>query len=123
MEAHQDGGCQCGAVRYRIEAKPLDQTPLPLRERTGGKRGIGAETITTPAPPALRHDLRHGLVVVRFVRLRNHVAVVGSDLEGSPPGRKHERREKARASAGRKRADRDCGENPRREQLQSFALY
>lgn len=24
MEAHQHGGCQCGAVRYRIEGKPLD---------------------------------------------------------------------------------------------------
>lgn len=24
MEAHQDGGCQCGAVRYRIVGTPLD---------------------------------------------------------------------------------------------------
>ena len=31
---------------------------------------------------ALGHDLRHGLVVVHFVRFRDHVAVVGSDLEG-----------------------------------------
>jgi hypothetical protein len=39
MDAYRDGGCQCGAVRYRIAGKPLD---LAVCHCTGCQRQSGS---------------------------------------------------------------------------------